>query len=299
MLSLRLMPAILCLDCNCAVMRGLHALVLESSTTHENQTRPSTSSVGAAENFSVDREIAKLDQQLFNQAAVKLDSGWPTWSIWNKFIAPRRRWHYLRIPKTGSTSIIQALQDKPTCTKNIALHFHTTLREDISDDPACFTVMREPVDRFISQWSHVRRRIFDVCNVYLRGKPELKERLEQILVEPITWAHALHTDDKLGDMFLSKGSGFWKSCLSSTIMWRQSAWVSRATRVACLPNLLQDTRNFLADVAPDCHFKLGHYNDDPHPSNVSQSARLVSLVHKIYPEDFDLWRYHCEKRTLL
>ena len=81
--------------------------------------------------------------------------------------------------------------------------------------------------------------------------------------------------------------------------WQQSAYVSKTTQIACLPNMTGDVQQILDRFAPGCKLQNQDGNSTPtlklntrkHVSPTSADCKVASLL---YPGDIYLWHRHCE-----
>ena len=78
---------------------------------------------------------------------------------------------------------------------------------------------------------------------------------------------------------------------SRTTVRRQAAYVSPATRVACLPKLQEDVTRILNTSVPGCILpKFGHANVRNHTAPDEEDCDVAA---RLYHEDFEIWRAHC------
>ena len=71
----------------------------------------------------------------------------------------------------------------------------------------------------------------------------------------------------------------------------QAAYVSPATRVACLPKLQEDVTRILNTSVPGCILpKFGHANVRNHAAPNEEDCDVAA---RLYHEDFEIWRAHC------
>ena len=77
----------------------------------------------------------------------------------------------------------------------------------------------------------------------------------------------------------------------SMVAWQQAAYVSPATRVACLPKLQEDVTRILNTSVPGCILpKFGHANVRNHTAPNEEDCDVAA---RLYHEDFEIWRAHC------
>ena len=75
------------------------------------------------------------------------------------------------------------------------------------------------------------------------------------------------------------------------VAWQQAAYVSPATRVACLPKLQEDVTRILNTSVPGCILpKFGHANVRNHTAPNEEDCDVAA---RLYHEDFEIWRAHC------
>jgi len=198
--------------------------------------------------------------------------------------------HYLRIPKTGSSSFIlmlqQAWRTHPEECKHVVLHIHHGYTADdfAQNEPkqdVGFVVLREPVERFVSQVFHLQRELG------LSQFPQLET--------PVTWGNALLQDSSLHDSFFSHGQS--KFALHHAIPWKQSTYASSDILKACLPSMVSDIQAILDEHAPGCKLDSEvHANEDPTPDEElswRNDPQVIELAKKLYPEDFVIWQDSC------
>jgi len=219
---------------------------------------------------------------------------------------PANVYHNLRIPKCGSTAMVYAFK---ACHEHveddfIKFHFHTTFLEDLSAEKQqrTFTVMREPADRFVSQWNHMVSVMPLECGKYLNGTG-IQSKYDEFLKSPITWAQALIKDQDMNQKFLhrtqsdSKKFPFFEQCKTSMVMWPQSNYVSKGGHqdVGCLGKTAYSTASqVLKKAGSSCEIKEQDANHKCNDCNMGVDMdELIPLVKELYPEDSQLWDMYC------
>mmetsp|Transcript_29786 Transcript_29786/g.89618 ORF Transcript_29786/g.89618 Transcript_29786/m.89618 type:complete len:309 (-) Transcript_29786:20-946(-) len=104
--------------------------------------------------------------------------------------------NYLRIAKSGSMSILAALEaaNKTTACHGLRSHYHETIARDLPPGSASFAVLRDPCERFVSVFDHLRFKLTG-----RPGGPELTH-------DAVTWARALRDDPKERRRWLNVGA---------------------------------------------------------------------------------------------
>merc|ERR1712187_462318 len=140
------------------------------------------------------------------------------------------------------------------------------------------------------------------CSRYLDGSG-LHSYYRKVLGDtPQVWAEALVKNTSLRQMFLHRAQDneehFYTRCVTSMIMWPQSAYVSdEQLHRPCMPSMVNDVQKVLSDAHVSCSLKERHSNHgcescmDGVDVNYTE---LTSLVKQLYPEDFQQWNRHCQ-----
>ena len=68
--------------------------------------------------------------------------------------------HYMRIPKTGSSSMLSMLKTakgrRPDLCANLTTHWHNFTAHHLKNSSKSFTILREPCSRFASVFDYLR-----------------------------------------------------------------------------------------------------------------------------------------------
>ena len=199
--------------------------------------------------------------------------------------------HYLRIAKTGSTSLLAmfetAKKRAPEACARLGTHFHNVLPRHLRErqPAAMFAVLREPCERFASSFDYVRRR-----RAFNKHPDEPVHTFEDGVVGAIRWAKLLLHNQSyrlLWDQHTADGAaldvadyqkaderdvlgqkiepGAREACcrghtgsrkggqpMWSVIGWRQAAYVEADTRLGCLPTMREDVQAIFDEVLPGC-----------------------------------------------
>lgn len=217
---------------------------------------------------------------------------------------------YLRNPKAGSTSALFMLNEARKTHKRQCEHVKVaSSRHDKSTVAVIekaipgvrtFTILREPCERFMSQWAHLHGYVESgsdwkktPCNVH----GDEHSKLMKALQTPWSFAKALQKSPTLREMFLApEPMKFFQRCLMSALGYKQSNFVSGNTSVACLPTMWNDLKHILHSNVNtrDCVLPP---EVDENMNNVTEPDRdLCKLVKDIYSEDVKLWNEHCAHR---
>lgn len=194
--------------------------------------------------------------------------------------------HWMRIPKTGSTSLKSMLSKaqmaNPAACKAIEIHFHDWTAAELVGDDESFAVLREPVQRFFSIWGHLRHW--------------LGASIRQ-LDSPAAWGNALLQDEGLRNSFMYHGTS--KAAFHHRVSWQQYAYLNNQTAIACLPTMQRDVQRIMDRHAPGCRVEAEVYRN-VNRAHKSFSPEVVDqvrlLVQKLYPEDVAAWEHHCVDR---
>ena len=156
-------------------------------------------------------------------------------------------------------------------------------RLDLGPDSG-LKVLREPCERFVSIYNHLRGTLPRRDPIFKTSSPE-------------EWGRLLLTNKTLHDSFLYHGKK--AASRSHRVTWQQSAYISNTTQIACLPNMTGDVQQILDRFAPGCKLQNQDGNSTPtlklntrkHVSPTSADCKVASLL---YPGDIYLWHRHCE-----
>jgi len=207
--------------------------------------------------------------------------------------------NYLRIAKSGSSSVVLQLRwmngTNPKC-HGLRMNRHETLARHMPPGSANFAVLREPCERFVSMYDHLR----------------YNRRNERILrqKDAMTWAILLRDDPEEREFWLNT---FKRVEDDEAISWPQTAYVGNDTMTACLPTLRADVQGILDRVLPGCVLPpvatLNRVKRRPsdrrrpgarrrrtsakHAHTVKPSPELCSVVNEVYADDARLWRSRC------
>mmetsp|Transcript_2114 Transcript_2114/g.6002 ORF Transcript_2114/g.6002 Transcript_2114/m.6002 type:complete len:251 (+) Transcript_2114:241-993(+) len=206
--------------------------------------------------------------------------------------------NYLRIAKSGSSSVVLQLRwmngTNPKC-HGLRMNRHETLARHMPPGSANFAVLREPCERFVSMYDHLR----------------YNRRNERILrqKDAMTWAILLRDDPEEREFWLNT---FKRVEDDEAISWPQTAYVGNDTKTACLPTLREDLWAILDDALPGCATKqlnqlavnrvrvFGRRTDRGKREvghTVQQTPALCSVVNEVYADDVRLWRSRCGARA--
>lgn len=207
--------------------------------------------------------------------------------------------NYMRISKTGSTTLIDALtrakKASPAACSPLRIHNHDVTADVLatlqnSTHPSIYTsfvVLREPCQRFASIYSHLKVHLPKDDSIYQTRTPE-------------QWGRLLLRNSSLRNSFLYHGAR--EAVMHHRIPWQQSAYVSNTSMVACLPSMFADVQRFLNDFARGCTMHV-HVNGTKshtvknrlmHPPCSSKCCEIASIL---YAEDVSLWNRRCANST--
>ena len=246
---------------------------------------------------------------------------------------PERRLHYMRIAKTGSTTLLKAIDAAQEEWPRECAHVWTggkghemtadMLAASSSSPPLSFAVLREPCERFVSVYAYQMGLVTPRVRLPRARLLKRRDAVPQLLVGsghsnkggrardlappldrlrrsvgPASWAQQLLNDTLLRAAFLRRKKGGARPLsgahsLTQRLSWPQSVYVSPSTHIACLPTMLRDVQRIFNDHAPGCVLP-------PTPSaNAAERKRWVATeavcnaVGLLYPEDVALWQRHC------
>ncbi len=196
--------------------------------------------------------------------------------------------NYLAIAKTGSTSLNIAIKEAQAAghqCDDIKVRFHhfTALRlrrrqKDFTDPPS-FVVLREPCERFVSIYYHLKTFRLPK-NDPIHTTTSARE-----------WGLLILRNASMRSTFLYHGQMKIPPHHHPMVAWQQAAYVSPATRVACLPKLQEDVTRILNTSVPGCILpKFGHANVRNHTAPNEEDCDVAA---RLYHEDFEIWRAHC------
>lgn len=206
--------------------------------------------------------------------------------------------HYLRIPKTGSSSLLAmvawARNHSRVACQRLQTHFHDVLPRHLPPGAASFVVLREPCSRFASSYDYVRRphahhvHPVDPVHTFADGVDGAL-RWASLLLRNQTYRDLWMQHTRVGPALAANQS------MSHVIAWQQSAYVASNTRFACLPHMRRNVQGILRQMVPGCslpEFDI-RVNDYTPPIRVRPTLELCTMVGALYPEDTRLWRSHC------
>jgi hypothetical protein len=196
--------------------------------------------------------------------------------------------NYLQIAKTGSTSLNIAIKEAQAAghqCDDIKVRFHhftaLNLRRRQKDftDPPSFVVLREPCERFVSIYYHLKTFRLPK-NDPIHTTTSARE-----------WGLLILRNASMRSTFLYHGQMKIPPHHHPMVAWQQAAYVSPATRVACLPKLQEDVTRILNTSVPGCILpKFGHANVRNHTAPNEEDCDVAA---RLYHEDFEIWRAHC------
>lgn len=226
--------------------------------------------------------------------------------------------NFMRIPKTGSTSLLEAMgkaQKRHKACKPLRLHFHDITVDFLEPKegaasllatpalrcgplPRCpahppsplraalavasFAVLREPCERFISIYDHlVAHKALDAKDFATRNAMAWATLLKNNADERRQWLYAQQRAVPL----------------HHRVPWQQTAYVGPHTATACLPTMHSDVQAIFDEHLPGC--ALPHIPEQNVASRHSAlpSPQLCGLVRHIYPDDVRLWEERCSHVT--
>ena len=202
---------------------------------------------------------------------------------------PSAELHYLRIPKTGSTSLTTMLwADQKPC-RGLHYHSHETDARQLPANASTFTVLRHPCERFVSTYTFVaflvygrQRAIADElaaagsplgwARYLLAGAPPTanasattRPHIHAACVRSGACEDAFYDSLTTKAMGLGDARGLARGTLDElqraleragptggSLMTAQHAYVRASTQLACLPTMLRDVRRIVAASLPDC-----------------------------------------------
>ena len=210
---------------------------------------------------------------------------------------------YLRIAKTGSTSLLDmfraAHSHAPSACKRLMLNGHSTVPRDLApDEPeATFAVMREPCERFASQYDHVRTIS---CHRFVRSRRPHDPvcSLSHGVKGAIAWAELLLANSSYARHW-GVGPPTAERPTWSVVAWPQSAYVDADVKVACLPTMRRDVQAIFDEFLPGCVLPASREENRRGSSSSPTEANdaLCAKVRKLHPEDFELWNQRCVGET--
>ena len=194
--------------------------------------------------------------------------------------------HYLRIAKTGSSSLLEmfkaAREREPQACSRLATHFHDMLPRKIRhiyQPPVTFAVMREPCERFASTYDYVRRPL-----AYRKHPDDPVHGLEDGVAGAIEWAKLLLNNKSyrlLWSQHTSEGPTLAEDqTMSHVIGWQQSAYIDNHTKVACLPTMRDDVQAIFDEFLPGCQLpkETIHANEYHAPTPTATNRTLCRKV---------------------
>lgn len=194
--------------------------------------------------------------------------------------------NFMRIPKTGSTSLLEAMgkaQKRHKACKPLRLHFHNITVDFLEPkEVASFAVLREPCERFISIYDHlVAHKALDAKDFATRNAMAWATLLKNNADERRQWLYAQQRAVPL----------------HHRVPWQQTAYVGPHTATACLPTMHSDVQAIFEEHLPGC--ALPHIPEQNVASRHSAlpSPQLCGLVRHIYPDDVRLWEERCSHVT--
>jgi len=216
----------------------------------------------------------------------------------NEVLQDVSHFHWMRAGKSGTTSLCNFLTQKQKhgqCS-SIKLHFHDVGSSNLNSSAKSFMVLRNPVERFVSFWNHMKVRLNTLHYSF-----DIHYTKESMFESPLTLARALNESTGTHDFFIKPhakpGVNEW---IHVIVTWPYKFYANENTQFACLPNLWTDLAKILDKEVPGCRiddYKLhanahsGSQNDYDH--SWVENDELQNLVTKLYSEDVALWKTHC------
>lgn len=249
---------------------------------------------------------------------------------------PPSELHYLRIPKTGSTSMSSMLwADQKPC-RGLHYHSHEETAQSLPENVSTFAVLRHPCERFVSTYTFVallvfgRQRDDDGNELTAAGSPlgwaryllasappnaSAHMRIHSACVRSGACAAALYerlTNRAMGSIERGSLDVLRRSIERAgpnggSLMTAQHSYVRASTQLACLPTMMRDVKRILATNLPDCtalqsrtelHLRRSSPLGNASGSGSGTSAALCELVATMYPRDVELYASACEARRV-
>jgi hypothetical protein len=205
-------------------------------------------------------------------------------------VAPATMVHFLRIPKSASTSLLLdmdlAIDANASACRNLVVHRdHEFVADELrgynKNNTVSFVVLREPCERFESIYDHLKKVLPDEDSL----------RLTQSAAE---WGQMLLNTSALQNSFLYHGDT--AALYHHRVAWQQTAYVLPGmTEIVCLSSARDDVQvRIFNKHLPGCTLpsrlrkvnaaERAHTNVDP------KACRIASAL---YPEDVKLWGSNC------
>ena len=208
--------------------------------------------------------------------------------------------HYLRIPKTGSSSLLAMLawarNHSKTACEPLHVHSHDVLPRHLPARAPSFVVLREPCSRFASAYDFVRRP--DAVERHLHPD-DVVHTFEDGASGAIRWASLMLHDQRYANKWRQHTSVGPALALNQTmphvIAWQQNVYVGSNTQAACLPRMREEVQRILLKTVPGCvlpPFDI-RKNEGSTPNPARPTPELCTLVEALYPSDVRLWAANC------
>ena len=193
---------------------------------------------------------------------------------------------FIHIPKTGGSALKKELEKCPSIRSDIdyKLKRHQVKSSDVYNS---FTIVRHPLDRFVS------------ASVFaLRGSEKFLKYKKHVsgINDLSTFVNSLRDDkDPLHRRATSiyrmkkKNSGW-------TAFDPQTDWIDKDTKIICYDknNLNANVNHFLKTHDMDCEIDLQHVNvTKKYNFDITLSEEQIQWVQDKYKDDYTLWETHC------
>ena len=236
--------------------------------------------------------------------------------------------HYFRVPKTGSSLIVEALLPEMQCDTEVVVHDHGDGCRDLSwcygshahwQRLKSFTVMREPCDRFVSVVDHMRAE----APTFLRDAQPLlgfknaqRERSsDNFTIELfLDWLGAARNQLSSGRGCPRGGAGVLCTVRAvnaaydrpeRVVLWPQAFFTPPHAPVLCFSHahLANRVTNLVGNMVGDgCRVrqpKVGEENPrvntrpEARTSRAVLTKRLCGAIRELHDEDARLWDASC------
>ena len=206
--------------------------------------------------------------------------------------------HYLRIPKTGSTSLLAMLawarNHSKTACEPLRVHFHDVLPRHLPAGAPSFVVLREPCSRFASAYDYVRR-----SNAVKKHPDDVVHTFEGGASGAVRWASLMLHDQSYAEKWrqhTSMGPALAPNqTMAHVIAWQQNVYVGSNTQAACLPRMREEVQRILLQTVPGCVLPPFDMRKNVYrsPNPARPTPELCTLVGALYPPDVRLWTANC------
>ena len=211
--------------------------------------------------------------------------------------------HFYRIPKTGSTALLNSVLPSLKC-ESVTVHNHidgckqldwcngSALQGVLPTQPI-FVTIRHVCSRFESQWAHMRVKLPKIFGPY-ETPEQLLKLLQNCTAGCPAGSAGVHCMVKRINLLAASWPGGHR-----VILWPQAFYMHRRAMPICYhPDFLEERIQSHVEALTSCKAPPREYISayrNVRQHNSSMAPGICAGVARLYDEDDRLWHRHCKE----